>query len=135
MVAGLPGEHCLLRAVCCPGSKEFSVHSSYRNSRTWLILVAVVLAVGFWEPVSAQPLPPACPGTLDYFDDTYGSQVRQLYDPSGHEHNTYYHRDPWNANNTYMVGIKEDLDHTHWRVVLYDGNGCFVKVLFPVSQY
>jgi hypothetical protein len=106
-----------------------------RERRIGLTLMVTVLAASICELASAQSSPPSCPGTLDYPDATYGARVRQIYKPDGHEHNLYHYRTPWNANNTYMVGITEDLDHTDWRVVLSDGNGCFIKELFPVSQY
>jgi hypothetical protein len=106
-----------------------------RESRIWLTLMVTVLAASICELASAQSFPPSCPGTLDYTDSTYGGMVRQIYKPDGHEHNLYHFRDPWNATNTYMVGIREDIDHSDWRVVLFDGNGCFIKELFFVSQY
>jgi hypothetical protein len=34
-----------------------------------------------------------------------------------------------------MIGIRSDLNEKNWKVVLYDGNGCYIKDLFPVSQY
>lgn len=106
---------------------------SYRNNYTWLMLMIVLLAAGLWLPVAAQALPPPCPGALEYHDDTYGGQLRQLYEPAGHEHNLYHHRTPWNADNSYMIGVKEDLNNANWKVVLYDGDGCFIKELFPIS--
>lgn len=34
-----------------------------------------------------------------------------------------------------MIGVQESLDHTKWRVVLYDGNGCFVRDLWTLEQF
>lgn len=77
----------------------------------------------------------ACPNAIDYVDPTYGGQLRELRRAEGHEHNLYYYRDPWNADNSYMVGVQSDLDQKNWRVVLYTGDGCFVKELFAIGQF
>ncbi|MBI3952142.1 MAG: hypothetical protein HY314_16970 [Acidobacteria bacterium] len=77
----------------------------------------------------------SCPNAVDYIDPTYGSRIRQLEKPDGHEHNLYHYRDPWNANNTYMVGVQSDRQQQNWRVVLYDGDGCFIKQLWTLDQY
>ena len=78
---------------------------------------------------------PACAGAVDSLDENYGAPVRQLLRPEGHEHNLYYSRDPWNADGSLMVGIHSDLEQRNWKVVLLDGDGCFLKELFPVDQY
>ncbi len=72
---------------------------------------------------------------VDYADPTYGARIRQLRKDGGHEHNLYYYRDPWNADGTRMLGIQSDLDQKHWRVCLYDGDGVFLKELFPIEKY
>ncbi len=77
----------------------------------------------------------SCSNALDYTDATYGGRIRQLRKPDGHEHNLYYSRDPWNADMTYMVGIQSDREQKNGRVVLYDGNGCYRKDLFPMARF
>ncbi|MEW6356454.1 MAG: hypothetical protein AB1696_09020 [Planctomycetota bacterium] len=72
---------------------------------------------------------------IDAVDPTYGGRIRQIEKPGGHEHNLYYHRDPWNADSSRMIGIHSDLQQKNWRVVLYDGDGQFIKELFPIDKY
>ena len=72
---------------------------------------------------------------IDYVDPTYGSKIRHLNKDDGHEHNLYYYRNPWNAGSSLMVGIHSDLEQKKWRVVLYDGDGQFIRELFPISQF
>jgi hypothetical protein len=98
--------------------------------RTCFALVLALVA-----PFLMSTLAFACPNTTDYTDPTYGQKIRQLWKSDGQEHNLYYHRNPWNANNTYMVGIESDLDGQNWWVALYDGAGCFLQELFPIMQY
>ncbi|MCI0561002.1 MAG: hypothetical protein MN733_21150 [Nitrososphaera sp.] len=87
-------------------------------------------------PIPPDPPPSSCSNTIDdYIDPTYGQQIRQLWKPDGHEHNMYYFRNPWNADNSYMIGIESDLKEENWQVVLYDGAGCFIKELFPITKY
>lgn len=87
-------------------------------------------------PIPPDPPPSSCSNTIvDYIDPTYGHQIRQIWKPEGHEHNMYYHRNPWNADNSHMIGIESDLAEKNWRVVLYDGAGCFIKELFPTTKY
>jgi hypothetical protein len=76
-----------------------------------------------------------CLNAVDSVDPDYGAQIRQLVKPDGHEHNLYYDRDPWNADQSYMVGIWSDLQQQNWNVVLYDGNGCFLRSLFPIGRF
>lgn len=71
----------------------------------------------------------------DFRDATYGSKIRQLRKDDGHEHNLYYIRNPWNADNTRMIVIHSDLAQKNWRVALCDGDGAFLKYLFPISDY
>jgi hypothetical protein len=77
----------------------------------------------------------AAPEIVDDTDSTYGSKVRQLRKDDGHEHNFYYYRDPWNADDSRMLGIQSDLEQKNWHVVLYDGDGRFLKDLFSFEQY
>jgi len=72
---------------------------------------------------------------VDYADPTYGAKIRQLRKDDGHEHNFYYYRDPWNADGSRMLGIQSDLQQNNWHVCLYDGNGVFLKELFPIEKY
>ena len=76
------------------------------------------------------PWPPkACQNVVNYTDATYGQKIRQVRKATGHEHNIYYHRNPFNANNSYMIGIASDLNQQNWQIVLYDADGCFIKTL------
>ena len=72
---------------------------------------------------------------IDYTDATYGAKIRQLRKDDGHEHNFYYCRDPWNADGSRMLGVQSDLQQKKWRVCLYDGDGVFLKELFPIEKY
>lgn len=72
---------------------------------------------------------------VDFIDPVYGGKIHQLRQDGGHEHNLYYYRDPWNADATRMIGIQSGLDQKNWRVCLYDGDGQFLKALFPIFQY
>jgi hypothetical protein len=86
-----------------------------------------------------QPAPVAMkvgpPEIVEFRDPTYGTKVRQLRKDDGHEHHFYYDRDPWNADGRFMLGIQSDLEQKNWHVVLYDGDGLFIKALFSVAQY
>ena len=75
------------------------------------------------------------PTIIDFTDPTYGAKIRQLRKDDGHEHNFYYYRDPWNADGSYMLGIQSDLQQKNWHVVLYDGDGKFIKDLFSITAY
>jgi hypothetical protein len=110
-----------------------------------IVLGLLLLAGGAWpqtkdlrltQPTAQQlRISKSCTNVVDYVDPAYGNKVRQLRRPDGHEHNMYYHRNPWNADGTYMVGIQSDLQQKNWRVVLHDGDGCFIKELFTVGKY
>jgi len=84
---------------------------------------------------TAQPMTVGPPKFVDYTDPTYGAKIRQLRKDDGHEHNFYYYRDPWNADGTRMLGIESDLEQKNWRVCLFDGDGVFLKELFPIETY
>ena len=92
--------------------------------------IACILPV---TAISARPQ--TCSNAVDFVDPDYGGRIRQLVKPDGHEHNLYYDRDPWNADQSYMLGIQSDLQQKNWNVILYDGDGCFLGSLFPISQY
>ena len=72
---------------------------------------------------------------VDYNDPTYGTRIRELRKDDGHEHDLYYYRDVWNADSSRMLGIQSDLQQQNWHVCLYDGDGAFLKDLFPISKY
>ncbi len=105
------------------------------RGQLWLspVLMTVALCGDFFPPMGALAAT-QCANANDYVDPTYRSPIRQLLKPDGHDHNIYYHRNPWNADNTYMVGIQSDLNQANWRVVLYDGNGCYIKDLFTLGS-
>lgn len=77
----------------------------------------------------------AADSTIDYVDPDYGGKIRQLKKDDGHEHNLYYYRNPWNADNSRMVGVQSDLQQRNWQVVLYDGDGCLIKTLFSIDKF
>lgn len=88
------------------------------------------------SPVSAlQVSGGSCPDTLDRVDTLYGKKTRQMVSREWHTHNIYYHRNPWNSNGSFMVGVRSNPQQLEWRVVLYDGDGCFIKELFPITKY
>ncbi len=100
--------------------------------------LAFILATGLLPAAAQQPGVPMTVGPaqiVDFNDPTYGARVRQLRKDDGHEHNLYYYRDPWNADGSRIVGIQSDLQQQDWHVCLYDGDGVFIKALFPISQY
>lgn len=86
-------------------------------------------------PRATTPMNVGAPEIVDFTDPTYGSKIRRLKKDDGHEHNFYYYRDPWNADGSRMLGVQSDLQQKDWHVVLYDGDGHFLKDLFPISQY
>jgi hypothetical protein len=104
-----------------------------KNSLIITLCIMALPLIGIVS-VNGQPTKP-CPSTEDYSDSTYGVKVRRLKQLDKHLHNIYYHRNPWSADNTYMIGIQSDLEGRDWRVILYDGNGCFLKELFAISEY
>lgn len=109
-----------------------------RSSRGLGFLAAIFL-VSTLRFAAAQDLPrPSVPATEkpdDLIDATYGSRIRHLRRDDGHEHNLYYYRDPWNADGSRMIGIHSDLQQKDWRVVLHEGDGRFIRELFPISRF
>jgi len=76
-----------------------------------------------------------CSNTREYVDPVYGTKITELVSPGRNDHNLYYHRNPWNADNSYLVGVDSDADSRNWSVILYDGRGCFIRRLFTIEQY
>ena len=76
-----------------------------------------------------------CSNTRQSVDPVYGSKITEMLSPGRNDHNLYYHRDPWNADNSYLLGIDSDSDSRNWSVILYDGRGCFIKRLFTIDQF
>jgi hypothetical protein len=76
-----------------------------------------------------------CSNTRASVDPVYGSKITEMLSPGRNDHNLYYHRDPWNAGSSYLLGIDSDSDSRNWSVILYDGRGCFIKRLFTIDQY
>jgi len=74
------------------------------------------------------------PEVVDFADPTYGSIVRQLVKTDGQEHNMYVHRSPFNADNSYLLGIRAAPNGAQWKLVLYDGLGYFQRELFAVDD-
>jgi len=141
--AGTQGdESSQTQRAALPGNGTNGEEGLFVGSRR-RFLTAVLLTVGLISlgtlsaasPRSPQPPKLPCGNAIDYIDPTYGATIRQLENPAGHEHNLYFHRNPWNADSAYMVAIESDLAQGNWRVVLYDGDGCYLKDLFTVDQY
>ena len=104
--------------------------------KTWVVGILILLGINVWtEAGAAATLPlPACPASPDgvttyhdYVDTVYGAAagtvVRQIRNPAGVDRNLYHFRNPFNANNTYMMGVRElvkndqyDHDLTHGAV-------------------
>jgi hypothetical protein len=84
---------------------------------------------------STSPFESGPESIVDYTDPTYGGKIRQLRRDAGHEHNFYYYRDPWNADGSYLLSVQTDLQQKDARVVLHDGDGHYLKELFPISRY
>lgn len=75
------------------------------------------------------------PEIMDIKDPTYGTHFRQLYNPYGNEHNLYHYRDVFNADNSYMLGLQSDQSgKVPYHVVLYTGNGKFIRTLFRIGR-
>lgn len=88
------------------------------------------------QGANAQPASsPECPPAADFVEPTYGGKIRRLANPDGHTHNIYYHRNPWNADNTSLIGIRKDQQHRNWVVALYSGDGCYIKDLFAIQKF
>jgi hypothetical protein len=101
-------------------------------SRPLLAAAAVLVAAGV-----AAPQPPAEPKArfVDFTDPTYGGRVRQVYDPSGDEHDLYHYRRVFNADNSRLLAIRTPAGSTDYHVSLYDGDGRFRKALFTQKEY
>lgn len=72
---------------------------------------------------------------VEFADPTYGSQIRQLYNPAGDEHNLYHYRCVFNADNSRLLGIETPANTKDYLVTLYDGDGRFLKRLFTPQEY
>ncbi len=105
----------------------------------FLVLVCALapgaLAQGQAPPPRAQGARAQGAGVKDFVDPTYGGRIRQIRNPDGHAHNFYYNRNPWNADDSLMLGIWTDPQQKNWQVVLYDGEGRFIKSLFSIEKY
>ncbi len=89
--------------------------------------------------VTTAPAAPACANTYDYKDKVHDTSVRQLTRAAADDHNIYHHRNVFNADNSYMIGIQEDPPGPDgkipWYVTLYTGDGCFVKRLYHTGEH
>ncbi len=128
--------------TCRHGASRMSGHKGASRDkagmgRKTLVITLVVAGIGVVCGVghAGEPQGASCPSAADYLDPTYGGRVRHIRRVNSHTHNIYYHRNPWNADNSYMIGVESDLDHRNWRVVLYQGDGCFLRELFPITEY
>ena len=98
-------------------------------------LVVVVSLCLCWPSVGRSQSYGSCSNTREYVDPDFGSKITELVSLGRNDHNLYYPRNPWNADDSYMVGIDSDGDSRNWSVILYDGRGCFIKRLFTIEQY
>ena len=109
------------------------------RSSIGLGFLAGILLASTPLPATAQDVPRPTEQPTEKLDDlvdaTYGSRIRHLRKDDGHEHNLYYYRNPWNADGSRMIGIHSDLQQKDWRVVLHDGDGLFIRELFPISRF
>src|SRR5262249_6687133 len=96
--------------------------------------MVVVLASLTFASIGRGQMRGTCSNTRQY-TDTYGNKITELMSPGRNAHNLYYHRNPWNADNSYMIGIDSDAESRNWSLVLYDGRGCFIRRLFRIEQY
>ena len=117
------------------GSASADLHGSQADVRTSQAGGGRSQRNGQMSTTTSGSRPPACPNVADYIDPTYGAQVRALLNPTENVHNLYYLRNPWNADQTRLLGIRSDRQQLHWRVELYDGNGCFLQDLYEIEKY
>ena len=95
-----------------------------------------VVLVANQPPPPPKPVPAAPSQTInDFTDPTYGGRVRQILNPAGDEHNLYHYRSVFNADNSRLLAIETPKGSKDYIVVLYDGDGRFLKRLFTVPQY
>jgi hypothetical protein len=103
-----------------------------------LVVMPVVVVVSlclWWPSIGRSQSYGNCSNTREYVDPDFGSKITELVSSGRNDHNLYYPRNPWNANDSYMVGIDSDSDSRNWSVILYDGRGCFIKPLFTIEQF
>ncbi len=75
------------------------------------------------------------PRVIDFTDPTYGGRIRQIYNPTGDEHDLYHYRSVFNADNSRLLGIETPQGSKDYLVTLYDGDGGFRKHLFTQVEY
>jgi hypothetical protein len=98
--------------------------------------LAIIVVVALTGPRLVQAAPAtSCASVVAFTDPTYDTRVSELKSPQGHQHNIYYRRDIWNADDSYMLGVRTDLNGQNWRLTLYTGDGCFVRELYNLAQF
>lgn len=100
-------------------------------------------AVSLLGPLALAALPtPAASGAdsaarrfIDFSDPTYGGRIRQIFNPSGNEHNLYHYRSVFNADNSRIIGIEQPKGSSDYHVTLYDGDGRWLRPMFTQAEY
>lgn len=72
---------------------------------------------------------------IDFTDPAYGGRIRQIFNPTGDEHDLYHYRSVFNADNSRMLGIETPKGSKDYVVTLYDGDGRYLKRLFTQAEY
>jgi hypothetical protein len=117
------GRTALATGACARGLAECGA--------TIALVAALLLSASITPEISgAEP-----PRMIDFIDPTYGSSIRQIYNPAGDEHDLYHYRSVFNADNSRMLGIQTPKGSSDYIVTLYDGDGQFLKTLFTAGQF
>lgn len=109
-------------------------HLENEPARRVLAVITWIVTVGI-QRVDAAEAEPATRQVIEFADPTYGHRIRQIFNPTGDEHNLYHYRSVFNADNSRFVGIEKPRGFTDYNVTLYDGNGRFIKRLFTQKEY
>ncbi len=105
--------------------------------------LAVCLAVIVFALAASAAPPTVCGGNscgpnctiVTHTDQTSGKTIWRLKNDTKHEHNIYYYRDAWNANNTKMVAVHMDQFQQNWTLHLYDEHACYLGQAFTLNDY
>ena len=64
-------------------------------------LIVSMLVLGSVDAEQPKPEgPDQKPRMIDFADPVYGARIRQVYNPTGDEHNLYHYRSVFNADNS-----------------------------------
>jgi hypothetical protein len=103
----------------------------FNHCKSFLLLAAALPGcfLGAADP------PPDEIRMIDFNDPTYGSRVRQIFNPGGDEHDLYHYRSVFNSDNSRILGIETPKGSKDYVVTLYDGTGKRLKRLFTQAEY